>query len=157
MLLTIVSSLGVLCGKFLLDAEPLTYLGIGTMILASLWNSWPRSPASYLSCSACASEEESQIKRHIGGSDMTTKRKIELFSAGCSICKDAIELVRRVSCPSCEVTVLDMHDAEVAKRARQYNISTLPAVVVDGKLAGCCVGVGVTEEELRKAGTGSAR
>jgi glutaredoxin 3 len=81
-------------------------------------------------------------------------RKVEIFSAGCSACNDAVELVRRISCPSCEVTVLDMNDQKVAQRARSLGIRSVPAVVVDGKLPSCCAGRGPSEGELRAAGIG---
>jgi glutaredoxin 3 len=86
--------------------------------------------------------------------NMATKRKIEVFSAGCSACKETIDLVHRVACPSCEVTVHDMHDAKVASRAKGLGIRSVPAVVIDGKLADCCTGRGPDEATLRAAGLG---
>lgn len=86
---------------------------------------------------------------------MMTKRKIEIFSAGCSCCQDTIELVNKLACPSCEVTVLDMHDPEIAKRAKALGICAVPTVVVDGKIAECCnVGKGANETQLKAAGVG---
>lgn len=81
-------------------------------------------------------------------------RKVEVFSSGCAACKDAVELVRRISSAFCAVTVLDMHDQKVAQRARSLGIRSVPAVVVDGKLASCCAGRGPNEAELRAAGIG---
>jgi glutaredoxin 3 len=49
---------------------------------------------------------------------MNTKRTIEIFSAGCSACEEAIQLINRVACPSCEVTILDMKNPDVASRAK---------------------------------------
>ena len=83
------------------------------------------------------------------------KRKIEIFSAGCAACVDAIELVNKIACPSCEVTVLNMSEKSVAARAKQLGIRSVPAVVVDGKLADCCSGRGPDEKTLRAAGVGS--
>lgn len=85
---------------------------------------------------------------------MKPKRKIEVFSAGCPACEDAIALVNRVACPSCEVAVLDMRQPEVAARAKKYGIRSVPAVVIDGKLADCCAGRGVQEAPMRAAGVG---
>jgi glutaredoxin 3 len=87
-----------------------------------------------------------------------TKRIIEVFSAGCAACEETINLVNSIACPSCEVSVLDMNDPTVASRAKQLGIRRVPAVVVNGKLAGCCAGVGAgpTEQGLRAAGVGSA-
>ena len=85
---------------------------------------------------------------------MSAKRRIEIFSAGCPACEEAIALVNSISCPSCEVEVLDMRQDAVAARARQYGIRSVPAVVVDGKLAQCCAGRGVEEATLRAGGVG---
>jgi len=86
---------------------------------------------------------------------MATKRKIEVFSAGCPACEDIVHLVNRIACPSCEVTVLDMHDPAIAGRARRLGVRAVPAVAIDGKLADCCAGAGPDEAALRAAGLGS--
>ena len=83
-----------------------------------------------------------------------TTRKIEVFSAGCPLCMDTVELVNRLSCPSCEVTVVDMLDIKGATRARELGVKTVPAVAIDGKLADCCAGRGPDETTLREAGIG---
>ncbi len=81
-------------------------------------------------------------------------RKVEIFSAGCVVCNDAVELVRSIACPSCDVSVLEMKDAAVARRARMLGIRSLPAVIIDGKLSNCCAGRGPDEQVLRAAGVG---
>ncbi|MBI5342994.1 MAG: thioredoxin family protein [Deltaproteobacteria bacterium] len=85
---------------------------------------------------------------------MNGKRKVELFSAGCPVCREAEELVRRTSCPSCDVQVLNMEDETVARRARELGIRSVPAVAVNGKVADCCAGRGPDEATLRAAGIG---
>lgn len=85
---------------------------------------------------------------------MSNRRKIEVFTAGCPACQQTIDLVNRTACPSCEVSVLDMNDGAVASRAKQLGIRSLPAVVIDGKLADCCTGRGPDERALRAAGLG---
>jgi len=87
---------------------------------------------------------------------MSNKRKIEVFSAGCLACQETIDLVNQVACPSCEVSILDMNDAAVASRAKGLGIRSLPAVVIDGKLADCCMGRGPDEATLRAAGLGQS-
>lgn len=82
------------------------------------------------------------------------QRHIEIFSAGCSACTDTIELVNSMVCGSCFVEVLDMKDKAVAGRARELGIRSIPAVVIDGKLADCCASRGVDEATLRAAGVG---
>jgi glutaredoxin 3 len=85
---------------------------------------------------------------------MNTKRTVEIFSAGCPACEDTIELINRVACSSCEVTVLDMKTAEVARRAKRLGIRSVPAVVINGEPADCCAGRGPDEQTLRAAGVG---
>ena len=81
----------------------------------------------------------------------TTKRKIEVFSAGCSICKETIELVKRLAGSSHEVQIHDMNKSEIASKAKSHGIRSVPAVVIDGKLASCCAGRGPEEHVLRSA------
>jgi glutaredoxin len=76
---------------------------------------------------------------------------IEVFSAGCTTCKETIEVVKKLAGPEHEVKVHEMHHADTAKRAKTLGIRSLPAVVVDGKLAGCCAGRGPDEHVLREA------
>lgn len=87
---------------------------------------------------------------------MSAKRTIEIFSAGCPACEETIALVNRVACPSCEVAVLDMKDQSVAGRAKSLGIRSVPAVVIDGKLADCYTGRGPDEQTLRAAGLGQS-
>jgi glutaredoxin 3 len=85
---------------------------------------------------------------------MKTKRTVEIFSAGCPVCENAIELINRVACPDCDVTVLDMKNPDVASRAGRLGIRSVPAVVIDGRLADCCNQRGPEESTLRAAGLG---
>lgn len=85
-----------------------------------------------------------------------SKRKIEVFSAGCPLCQTAVHLVNRLACASCEVTVLDLNDIRAAERARALGVRSAPAVAVDGRLLSCCAGAGIDEQALRAAGVGQA-
>lgn len=87
---------------------------------------------------------------------MANQRKVEVFSAGCGVCEETVSLVMRIACDSCDVSVLDMRDDQVAERAKQLGIRAVPAVVVDGKLAACCEDSGPTKSALRAAGIGLA-
>jgi glutaredoxin 3 len=81
---------------------------------------------------------------------MNTNKKIEVFSAGCSVCEATIEMVRRLA-GSHEIVVHDMNKSEIASKAKQYGIRSVPAVVIDGKLASCCAGRGPEEKGLQAA------
>jgi hypothetical protein len=85
---------------------------------------------------------------------MAERRRVEVISAGCPICEEAIALVRRLACDSCEVLVLDMADASVAARAGELGVRSVPAVAVDGRLADCCADRGPEEAALLAAGIG---
>lgn len=85
---------------------------------------------------------------------MKTKRKVEIFSAGCALCEETIALVNSVACPSCELEVLDMNTEAAAKRAKELKITAVPAVVIDGIIADCCKGQKIDEGSLRSAGLG---
>lgn len=87
---------------------------------------------------------------------MNAKRKVEVFSAGCPTCQTAIELANRLACSSCEVSILDMNDIDVAQRARDLGVRSVPAVAINGQLLSCCSGAGVDERALRAAGLGQA-
>lgn len=87
---------------------------------------------------------------------MGTKRQVEIFSAGCPACEDAVQLIERIACPSCSVSVLDMNDPGVVNRAKRMGLRSLPAVIIDGRLANCCAGQGPNEAALRAAGVGRA-
>ncbi len=76
-------------------------------------------------------------------------RKVEIFTAGCAVCKDTMDLVKQIACPSCEVSVHDMHDEDIATRAKSLGIRQVPAVVVDGKPV-----PGIDEQSLRASGIG---
>jgi len=85
---------------------------------------------------------------------MADKRKIEIFSAGCGLCEETIDMVNQMACSNCEVSVFDMKDAGVRARAKALGVRSLPAVAVNGVLASCCEGRGVDAEVLRAAGVG---
>ena len=82
---------------------------------------------------------------------MTPKKKIEVFSAGGSTCKETIELVKRIAGSSHEIVIQDMHKSEIASKANHYGVRSVPAIVVGGKLAECCHERGPDEHVLRSA------
>lgn len=97
---------------------------------------------------------------------MSRKRQVEVFTAGCPLCEPAVRLVQEMACPDCEVTIHDLREAEPstpdggsaaisAERARAYGVTTIPAVVVDGRLLSCCQQQsGPRREDLAAAGIG---
>jgi hypothetical protein len=47
-----------------------------------------------------------------------------------------------------------MKNPVVAERAKSLGIQSIPAIVIDGKLADCCAGRGPDEATLKAAGLG---
>ena len=82
------------------------------------------------------------------------QRKIEIFSAGCSVCEEGIQAVREAACSSCDVEVRSMNDPAAAADAKRYGVKSLPAVVINGQLANCCQSGGIDLAELRSLGLG---
>src|SRR5262245_36529656 len=89
----------------------------------------------------------------------TVRREIEIFSAGCSTCRTAIDRVRKLAeAENVPVHVHDMHNENVAKRAQELGILRVPAVVITthrapgtrptSKLAACCT-AGIDEAIIR--------
>jgi glutaredoxin 3 len=82
---------------------------------------------------------------------MPQRKKIEIFTAGCSTCNETVELVKRIAGTAHDIEILDMHQPHIAARAKHHGVRSLPSVVVDGKLAGCCAERGPEEAVLREA------
>ena len=85
---------------------------------------------------------------------MADSRTVEVFTAGCPLCDNVVELVRDLACDSCEVQGVRLQDADGQRRAEEVGVQSVPAVAVNGTLASCCEGRGVDEEALRAAGIG---
>ena len=88
---------------------------------------------------------------------MTELRTVEVFTAGCSLCDDAVQLVllHALDDPTCDVTILHMKDEWTQKKARQYGVTRVPAIAVDGTLADCCQGSAIDADMLQSLGIGS--
>ena len=89
-----------------------------------------------------------------------SKRKIEVFVAGCFICDDTLAQIKKEACPSCELVVYDLNKGCATNackdKAKQYGIQRVPAVVIDGKLADCCNTKGIDIEKLKGLGLGQS-
>jgi hypothetical protein len=53
LLLGLVSSGVILTGKFAFDSDSATYGGIGLLVAAATWNSWPQHPGTPSACAGC--------------------------------------------------------------------------------------------------------
>lgn len=81
---------------------------------------------------------------------MPVGRTIEIFSAGCPLCLEAIDQVlTHIASPADAVVTRDIYDRNVLKTAKRLGIRRVPAIVVDGRLA-CCFDAAVGEALLRE-------
>ncbi|MBY8987520.1 MAG: thioredoxin family protein [Candidatus Lokiarchaeota archaeon] len=60
--------------------------------------------------------------------------KFEIFSAGCDLCKKAIETLRNNVCDKCEIVEYGLQNPiqeEVQEKIKKYDISVVPTIIVD--------------------------
>jgi glutaredoxin 3 len=77
-------------------------------------------------------------------------RRIEIFSAGCPACSAAVDDIRRVLPETADIEILDMRQENVARRAADLGVRSVPAVAIDGSLASCCTGRGVHADAIAR-------
>lgn len=65
-----------------------------------------------------------------------------------------MSLVKEVSCEACDVTVYNLNEDGMDK-ANEYGVTSVPTVVVDGKILDSCKRGKPTREDLRAAGIGT--
>jgi glutaredoxin 3 len=65
---------------------------------------------------------ESDVQSFKEDKFMSQRKKIEVFSAGCHICREAIETVKRVVGTDHDIEVLDMNQDDVAALAKRHGI-----------------------------------
>lgn len=61
---------------------------------------------------------------------------IEIFSAGCPLCKRITDDVEIGKCEGCSQTVYDVNNMteEVNVKMRDYGIKAVPTTIIDGKI-----------------------
>ncbi len=64
--------------------------------------------------------------------------KIEVFTAGYPLCDDAVVATRKGANPNCEVPIYYLDEPEIADKSRNYGITHVPTVVVNGHIVDCC-------------------
>jgi hypothetical protein len=68
--LGLIAAAVILVGKFYFDAVQSTYAGVGLLIAASVWNSWPRRAAAALFCPACVPAGAGFNQRNAQGEEL---------------------------------------------------------------------------------------
>ena len=78
--------------------------------------------------------------------------KIEIFTAGCNNCNSIVDLVNSVVKKDDEVKIYNMNETgtkeNYKKIADGYEIKSVPAVVVNGKLLNSCKSSSISKEIL---------
>jgi len=78
--------------------------------------------------------------------------KIEVFTAGCCYCDSAVDIVNSVVKKDDDVKIYNMNETgteeNYKKIADDYEIKSVPAVVVNGKLLDCCKSSGFSKDIL---------
>lgn len=62
------------------------------------------------------------------------KRRIEVFTADCPLCKETLSLLRQEACSECEIIEQRCSGDECCGPAKGYGIKAVPTIVADGKI-----------------------
>jgi hypothetical protein len=68
--------------------------------------------------------------------DMKQHHIIEIFSAGCPLCKDITDEIEIGKCEGCNQTVYDVNKmTEVVKvKMKKYAVTSVPTTIIDGTI-----------------------
>lgn len=64
---------------------------------------------------------------------MAEKARVEIFSSGCQVSDETIELIHTLVTPPCEIIVFNTNDDQVLHYAKTLGVKKLPAIFIDGK------------------------
>ncbi len=62
------------------------------------------------------------------------EHKFEVFSAGCELCKNAIETLKNNICENCELIEYNLQDPlseELKEKLTKYDVMVVPTIIVD--------------------------
>jgi len=63
---------------------------------------------------------------------------IEVFTSGCYLCKETMQIIQNAKCSECTVTEYNIREkceSEIClEKAKEYRIKAVPTIVVDGKI-----------------------
>ncbi len=63
--------------------------------------------------------------------------------------------MNQLTCSSCNVTIYNLNESGMDK-AKEYGVTCVPSVVIDGKILDCCKRGKPSADDLRAAGIGTA-
>lgn len=86
---------------------------------------------------------------------MPARKNVEIFTAGCPVCDEAMEQIKSALGDECDVIVYDLNKGcttnECRDKAKLYGVKSIPAVAIDGKLASCCTNKGIDVNAIKAA------
>lgn len=63
------------------------------------------------------------------------KHKIEVFTAGCDLCKETMEVIQKAACSECAITEYNIRkkcESEIClRKAEEYGIKAVPTLIID--------------------------
>ncbi len=65
------------------------------------------------------------------------KRRIEIFTADCLKCKEALEIIRQEACDECEIIERHCSNKRGSHTANDHLIDPVPTITADGKIELC--------------------
>jgi glutaredoxin 3 len=67
---------------------------------------------------------------------MKENHTIEIFSAGCPLCKHIIDDIQIGKCQGCHQTVYDVNEMtdEIKRKMKDYGITSVPTTIIDGNI-----------------------
>ncbi len=65
--------------------------------------------------------------------------EIEIFTSGCHLCRETVEIVEKTKCSECHLTEYNLSEECESQvcidKAKKYGIKSTPTIVVDGRIA----------------------
>jgi glutaredoxin len=67
---------------------------------------------------------------------MKQHHTIEIFSAGCPLCRHITDGIEIGKCKGCNQTIYDINDLteETKVKMKQYGITSVPTIIIDGSI-----------------------
>jgi predicted DsbA family dithiol-disulfide isomerase len=66
---------------------------------------------------------------------MSRPRKIEIFTAGCSLCRETVTAVKQ-AVVSCDCDVVEHNiSTQISREAQRYGVKAVPTIVIEGQIA----------------------
>ncbi len=60
--------------------------------------------------------------------------RIQIFSGGCELCDEAIDIVELGKCKDCKMDVIPVDAKSNRAPIKRYRINAVPSIVIDGKI-----------------------